>query len=360
MRMFLSMVAVLLSAMQGAAANSALNHWIIQPPANGVYTGVTGGVNSDEGSCRGVSSAAGVTMQFCVDNQRNIENFESIVTDSRVSDMSAAGSVPLVALGCNGDGTPDSGGRTTFSQIAAGARDAQLAQAVAAMKAYAARFPKFPWVMIRPFHEFNVNIGNPRNHPNRNNCYSMPESIGQMQSEFVAAYRHVVTYFIQNGAKNVTWLWCPAVGPLVWRNYGGDLSGFYPGDQYVDWTCADAYNRGGVGAATTFAHLDFFRQFHKPLIIAETGSCNGDRVSRKCGESRESQAAFINEIAQALRPGGQLADDGVKAWLYFDQDVPSSGFNWSFDHAGMAAFRQLLSDPYFHAAMPPPRFGSSQ
>jgi hypothetical protein len=360
-RAALTFLGIFLVLSQNCLAQSAqLRHWVIQAPSIGVYTGVTGGEKSNEGSCAGVSHAVGQTMQFCVDNQYNIDNLSEILTDGRVAEMSSAGSIPVLTLGCNGNGTADSGGTVTFAEIASGSEDDALARDAAALKTYASIHPQNPWIMIRPFHEFNVNMGNPPGHPNKNNCFSMPESLAQMQSEFIAAFRHVIAFFVSHGATDVTWLWCPAVGPATWNRFGGDdvLRGFYPGDAYVDWTCADTYDkaRGGGGFAYTFQHIGFFSQFHKPLMIAETAECNSDVPSRKCQGYSQTQAAFISDMQRALSPGGSLAGVGVKAWLYFDQSVPFSGFNWSFDRAGLSAFSALVNTAYFHPAMPHPKW----
>ena len=63
---------------------------------------------------------------------------------------------------------------------------------------------------------------------------------GNRPGEFVAAWRHVHDLFAQQGATNVTWVWCPNIsGPQT-----TSLADVYPGDAYVDWTCMDGYNWG--------------------------------------------------------------------------------------------------------------------
>ncbi len=351
---------VMLTQACGAQAAPGLGHRVIQPPARGVYTGVNGGPRSNEGSCGGVGRAVGRTMQLCV-SYYSIQTLPRILTDRRTSAMAAAGTIPLASLGCRGNGRPGVPSDVTYSQIAAGGEDEYLQRDAEALKTYAARFPKNPLIMIRPFHEFNVNIGNPRGNPNGNNCFSMPESLSQMQAELVAAYRHVVTYFASQGVTNVTWVWCPAFGPGIWERFGGAerIRGFYPGDSYVDWTCGDAYDKSptGGGIQNAFQNIGFFAQFHKPFIIGETGECNTESPrSPKCSRYAKTQESFINDLAAALQPGGSLSHAGVKAWIYFDQSVARSGYNWSFDAAGIRAFRGLVNSPYFYPPMPPPKW----
>lgn len=361
MRFVLGLICLMATLTSICVADTAatLKRWVIQPPAKGVYTGADGGPKSREGSCGGVSRAAGQTMQFC-NSYYTLYDLPDVLTDGRTTAMAEAGTIPVLTFGCLGTGTPTSHGRVTYANIASNSEDANLSRDAAALKAYAAKYPKNPWLMIRPFHEFNVNIGNPMNHPNRNNCFSMPEALPEMQSEFVAAFRHVVSYMSSQGVTNVTWVWCPAVGPGTWERYGGEslLRGFYPGDAYVDWTCFDAYDKPspGGGIRSAFVNVRFFAAFHKPIIIAETGECNSDSPrSRKCDGYTVTQSQFISDLARALQPGGSLSDVGIKAWMYFDQDVPYSGYNWSFDSAGLAAFRSMVNDPFFHPAMPSAR-----
>jgi beta-mannanase len=54
---------------------------------------------------------------------------------------------------------------------------------------------------------------------------------------FVAAWRHIVTLFRQQGANNVTWLWTlqadePGTGPIA---------SWWPGAKYVNWVGVDGY-----------------------------------------------------------------------------------------------------------------------
>jgi hypothetical protein len=339
-------------------AGTQLTHWVVQPPANGVYIGVYGGPRSNEASCEGVSRAVGRTIQLC-DTYYSIYTLPRILHDDRYGRVGEIGSINVATLGCKGSGNPMRRPDTTFADIAAGRTDGYLQQDAAALKTYAAQNPKSPWVMIRLFHEFNMNIGNPRGNPNGNNCYSMPESVGDMQSEFISAWRHVVSYFASQGVTNVTWVWCPATGPQAWRRHGGDfITGFYPGDEYVDWTCADTYDKApeGGGSANAYNHLDFFKQFHKPLMIGETGECNTESRFGRCAGYAHTQAEFIADTERELQPGGSLYNAGVRAWVYFDQQVQRSGYDWSLDRNGFAAFRTMLSNPYFYPPIPKPKW----
>ena len=88
-------------------------------------------------------------------------------------------------------------------------------------------------------------------------------------AEFVAAWRHVVTIFRQEGADNVTWLWTvqsdqPGTGPI--RDW-------WPGDAYVTWVGIDGFF---VHRGDTFAQVfgPTIAQVHqltsKQILISET------------------------------------------------------------------------------------------
>ena len=88
-------------------------------------------------------------------------------------------------------------------------------------------------------------------------------------STFVAAWRHIVTLFREQGADNVTWLWTinadrPGTGPI---------KSWWPGSSYVDWVGIDGYyvrpsdNFYTVFGAT-IAHVRVFT--HKPVLLSET------------------------------------------------------------------------------------------
>jgi glycosyl hydrolase family 26 len=90
---------------------------------------------------------------------------------------------------------------------------------------------------------------------------------------FVAAWRHIVTVFRQQGADDVTWLWTvniidPARGipsPASW----------WPGDSYVTWVGIDGYY---LKSSWTFASLfgptiKAVRALTlRPILISETGA----------------------------------------------------------------------------------------
>jgi mannan endo-1,4-beta-mannosidase len=88
-------------------------------------------------------------------------------------------------------------------------------------------------------------------------------------STFVAAWRHIVTLFRNEGADNVTWLWTleadgPGTGPITW---------WWPGAQYVTWVGIDGYYyRPTDTFASVFGTtIDQVRAFtSQPILLSET------------------------------------------------------------------------------------------
>jgi mannan endo-1,4-beta-mannosidase len=86
---------------------------------------------------------------------------------------------------------------------------------------------------------------------------------------FIAAWRHIVSLFRDQGADNVTWLWTinadrPGTGPV---------SSWWPGAKYVTWVGIDGYYyRPSDTFAKVFAlTIDQVRAFTgEPVLLSET------------------------------------------------------------------------------------------
>ena len=55
---------------------------------------------------------------------------------------------------------------------------------------------------------------------------------------YVAAWDHIRAIFTAVGATNVSWVWCPT--GIGFED--GRAKPYYPGDNEVDWVCADVYS----------------------------------------------------------------------------------------------------------------------
>jgi hypothetical protein len=88
-------------------------------------------------------------------------------------------------------------------------------------------------------------------------------------SVWIAAWRHVVNAFRQQGAHNVTWLW--TINRTV--NRTGLIHDWWPGKQYVTWVGIDGYYvlPSSTFASTFTATLQTVKQLTTdPVLISET------------------------------------------------------------------------------------------
>lgn len=144
---------------------------------------------------------------------------------------------------------------------------------------------------------------------------------------FVAAWRHVVTIFREQGARNVTWLWTVNIIDPG-GNETGDPARWWPGNSYVNWVGIDGYY---LGWSATFASLfgptiaDVRELTRDPILIAETGAALA-----------AGQPAKIADLFNGVRLFGLLG------FVMFDQDgVLKNIQSWRINsRAAYAALRQ--------------------
>ena len=157
---------------------------------------------------------------------------------------------------------------------------------------------------------------------------------------YVAAWRHIHDVFAAEGATNVRWVWCPNATAFRAED-ARNAPAYYPGDEYVDWICADGYNwapgrtgdewRSFASIYTPFYEWGMTRQ--KPLMVGEFGA-----QERNPGE----KAQWLAETRDALK----TKFPGIKAVVYFDAD---KDYDWRVTSSPetLAAFRDMANDPWF-------------
>jgi mannan endo-1,4-beta-mannosidase len=122
---------------------------------------------------------------------------------------------------------------------------------------------------------------------------------------FVAAWRHVVNIFRQQGAKNVTWMWTVNIEDAG-DNKTANPDLWWPGRSYVNWVGIDGYY---YSWSETFAPLfgptiaDVREITNDPILIAETG------VALAAGQSTK-----FDDLFEGVRTFGLLG------FVLFDQD----------------------------------------
>jgi mannan endo-1,4-beta-mannosidase len=139
---------------------------------------------------------------------------------------------------------------------------------------------------------------------------------------FVAAWRHIVTVFRQQGADDVTWLW--TVNIIDSRHRIPSPAPWWPGNSYVTWVGIDGYylKPGWTFASLFGPTIKAIRTLTlDPVMISETGAAPAD-----------GQPAKIAGLFAGVRAYGLLG------FVWFDsrgtQDWRLSG------PAAIAAFRR--------------------
>ena len=157
---------------------------------------------------------------------------------------------------------------------------------------------------------------------------------------YVAAWRRIHDVFAAEGATNVQWVWCPNATAFRAED-DRNAPAYYPGDEYVDWICADGYNwapgrTGDKWRSFASIYKDFYEwgiARGKPLMVGEYGA-----QERAPGE----KAQWITEAREALK----TEFPAIKAVVYFDANKE---FDWRVTSSPetLAAFRAMANDPWF-------------
>jgi beta-mannanase len=154
--------------------------------------------------------------------------------------------------------------------------------------------------------------------------------IAKSPASFIAAWKRIHRIFDKAGVTNVSWVWCPN----AWGFKTGEAQKWYPGDEWVDWICANGYNwapgrKGDEWRSFRWVFQAFYEwasQRGKPLMIGEFGV-----QERKPGE----KAQWLREAANVLRD--EFTE--IKAVVYFNV---KKRYDWRLrTDSARGAFRYL-------------------
>ena len=238
----------------------------------------------------------------------------------------AHGAVPMItwqpAQGQVGTAATAQQPAFALSRIASGAYDGYLTQYATAVKAY--RGP----VYLRLMHEMNGSY------------YPWGAGVdGNTPAEYVTAFRHVVDIFRRVGATNAQFVWCVAA-----QVAGPPLSGYFPGDRYVDWVAMDGYNRDLGGTPKSFAAI-FGPDYRiltalssRPVMVAETGSV--EDPTDPTAKARWITDAFASIPTSFPR---------MKAVVFFDGAGHGYTYPLTSSPAALSAFATALAGPDLRA-----------
>lgn len=202
-------------------------------------------------------------------------------------------------------------------------------------------------VMIRFGHEFN------------GNWYSY----GNDPVNFVLAWQHIHDLFDTLGANDhIQWVWA---ANYVDVDDWDDMTLYYPGDAYVDWTGLDGYNWGSNYSFSTWKSFSnvFASSYNllvtnypdKPIMLAEVSSANpGDTPRASYGQdgdnsdSAEDKDVWVTDMLTDL----PVSFPAVRAICLFNYNKE---LGWSLygvtsqgvANTGITGWNSLINDPYY-------------
>ncbi|HEY0398601.1 MAG TPA: Ig-like domain-containing protein [Acidimicrobiia bacterium] len=169
-------------------------------------------------------------------------------------------------------------------------------------------------------------------------------------SQYVAAWRRIRRIFAEEDARNAVWVWCADAADFA----GPTADTWYPGDDSVDWTCADGYNPRNPARPDSIARSfeEIFAPFHdwgahhdKPMMVGRYGTAE---------DAPGDKPTWVDAARQTLK--GRLA--GIDAVVYDSTQAPpegayGTGDDWRMDSSdqSMAAFAAMGADPWFTPAV---------
>ena len=155
-------------------------------------------------------------------------------------------------------------------------------------------------------------------------------------ADYIAAWKHIRLIFAEEHVTNVAWVWCPTARGFA----SGHAQAYYPGNDEVDWVCADAYPRPGTQASfadVIHPFLAWAARHPEPIMIGEYG------VPQSYSAQRRAQ--WLHDAEQTV-----VHDPQIKALLYFDSNItgPSPQTSYGLDAGPLAAFRSIADNRYFN------------
>lgn len=169
----------------------------------------------------------------------------------------------------------------------------------------------------------------------------------ERQARYVAVWRHIVELIRSEGAHNAVFVWQSATSPIddLLEGRHEDISGWYPGDDYVDWMALSWFLRPDEGPAIPSAYrpptaraladelVSFARARRKPVMVAELSpqgydllrhtNCNISPVwdgSPGQGCRRLSAAQIWSEWFAPFFAYAQTNADAIRAIAYINVD----------------------------------------
>jgi hypothetical protein len=254
---------------------------------------------------------------------------QPLMYSSEMSNLASRGATPMVSL----EPVDEAGNDISLAQIASGNYDSYIRKDASIAKGWGGR------LMIRFAYEMNLSPKAGIPWGGGSGTFA-----GNTASDYVAAWRHVVSIFRAEGASNAEFIWAPNID-----DGGIPFSQYFPGDEWVDGVGLDGYNWGSAFSAQGHSWLSLGDTFassyatltqlsSKPVTITETASAEG-------GGDKASwiRKGFLNEIPQEF--------PRVNAVIWFDVNKEAD-WRVNSSQASLEAFREVAASSLYGGPVP--------
>jgi hypothetical protein len=167
--------------------------------------------------------------------------------------------------------------------------------------------------------------------------------------DFIAAWRKVVTVFRGQGVTNADYLWIMTAFSFKARDRRRAVD-WYPGEAYIDYMGADAYNWYNCRPGTSNPWNSLEQLVNPMRLFAQGKTIKGLMVPEWASTEDSAQPGrkaqwFADARALFKKPGWE----GFKAVLYYNKSSKYPNCRWFVDssQASLTAFSAMANDVYY-------------
>jgi hypothetical protein len=168
-------------------------------------------------------------------------------------------------------------------------------------------------------------------------------------ADFIAAWRKVVTVFRGQGVTNADYLWIMTAYSFKARDQRRAVD-WYPGEAYIDYMGADAYNWYNCRPGTSNPWNSLEQLLNPMRMFAQGKTIKGLMVPEWASTEDSAQPGrkaqwFADARALFKKPGWE----GFKAVLYYNKSSKYPNCRWFVDssQASLTAFSAMANDVYY-------------
>jgi Glycosyl hydrolase family 26 len=168
-------------------------------------------------------------------------------------------------------------------------------------------------------------------------------------ADFIAAWRKVVTVFRQQGVANADYLWIMTAFSFKAKDRRRAID-WYPGEAYLDYIGADAYNWYTCRPGTNNPWNSLEQLVNPMRLFAQGKSIKGILIPEWASTEDPAQpnrkAQWISDARALFKKPGWESFKGI---LYYNKSSKFPNCRWFVDssQASLAAFAGMANDVYY-------------